>query len=54
MGRSFSVDLILLRRPASSATPPAIRADQLDKMEAQQQRELDQLNGRPNNVKGLP
>ncbi len=29
-------------------------ADQLDKMEAQQQRELDQLNNRPNNVKGLP
>ena len=29
-------------------------ADQLDKMEAQQQRELDQLNQRPNNVKGLP
>jgi hypothetical protein len=29
-------------------------ADQLDKMEAQQQRELDQLNNRPNNIKGLP
>jgi hypothetical protein len=29
-------------------------ADQLDKLEAQQQRELDQLNNRPNNVKGLP
>jgi hypothetical protein len=29
-------------------------ADQLDKMEAQQQRELDQLNNRPNGVKGLP
>lgn len=29
-------------------------ADQLDKMEAQQQRELDQLNTRPNNLKGLP
>jgi hypothetical protein len=29
-------------------------ADQLDKMEAQQQRELDQLNNRPNNVKGFP
>jgi hypothetical protein len=29
-------------------------ADQLDKMEAQQQRELDQLNNRPNAVKGLP
>jgi hypothetical protein len=29
-------------------------ADQLDKMEAQLQRELDQLNNRPSNVKGLP
>ena len=29
-------------------------ADQLDKMEAQQQRELDQLSNRPNYVKGLP
>lgn len=29
-------------------------ADQLDKLEAQQQRELDQLNNRPNNVKALP
>ncbi len=29
-------------------------ADQLDKMEAEQQRELDQLNNRPNAVKGLP
>ena len=29
-------------------------ADQLDKLEAQQQRELDQLNNRPNNAKGLP
>jgi hypothetical protein len=29
-------------------------ADQLDKLEAQQQRELDQLNNRPNTVKGLP
>ncbi len=29
-------------------------ADQLDTMEAQQQRELDQLNNRPNSVKGLP
>ena len=29
-------------------------ADQLDKMEAQQQRELDQLNNRPANSKGLP
>jgi hypothetical protein len=29
-------------------------ADQLDKMEAQQQHELDQLNNKPNNVKGLP
>ncbi len=29
-------------------------ADQLDKMEAQQQRELDQLNNRPNSIKGLP
>jgi hypothetical protein len=29
-------------------------ADQLDKMEAEQQRELDQLNNRPNTVKGLP
>jgi hypothetical protein len=29
-------------------------ADQLDKMEAQQQRELDQLNSRPNGAKGLP
>ena len=29
-------------------------ADQLDKMEAQQQRELDQLSNRPNTVKGFP
>lgn len=29
-------------------------ADQLDRMEAQQQRELDQLNNRPNAVKGFP
>lgn len=29
-------------------------ADQLEKLEAQQQRELDQLNNRPNNGKGLP
>jgi hypothetical protein len=29
-------------------------ADELDKLEAQQQRELDQLNTRPNTVKGLP
>lgn len=29
-------------------------ADQLDMMEAQQQRELDQLNNRPNTVKGFP
>lgn len=29
-------------------------ADQLDKMEAEQQRELDQLNNRPNAVKGFP
>ena len=29
-------------------------ADQLDRMEAQQQRELDQLGNRPNNIKGLP
>jgi hypothetical protein len=29
-------------------------AAQLDQMEAQQQRDLDQLNNRPNNVKGLP
>jgi hypothetical protein len=29
-------------------------ADQLDKMEAAQQRELDQFNNRPNTVKGLP
>jgi hypothetical protein len=29
-------------------------ADQLDKLEAQQQRELDQLSNRPNNMKGLP
>jgi hypothetical protein len=28
-------------------------ADQLDAMEARQQRELDQLNQRPNNVKGI-
>lgn len=28
-------------------------ADQLDRMEAQQQRELDQLNNRPLNAKGL-
>jgi|ERR1700761_5598449 hypothetical protein len=28
-------------------------ADQLDEMEARQQRELDQLNQRPNNIKGL-
>jgi PBP1b-binding outer membrane lipoprotein LpoB len=27
-------------------------ADQLDKMEAQQQRELDRLNSTPNNIKG--
>ena len=29
-------------------------ADQLDRMEAQQQRDLDQLNNRPNTIKGLP
>lgn len=29
-------------------------ADQLDKLEAQQQRELDQLSNRPNSFKGLP
>jgi hypothetical protein len=29
-------------------------ADQLDQLEAQQQRELDQLSNRPNNIKGLP
>jgi hypothetical protein len=28
-------------------------ADQLDAMEARQQRELDLLNNRPNNIKGL-
>lgn len=29
-------------------------ADELDRMEAQQQREVDQLNNRPMNNKGLP
>jgi hypothetical protein len=29
-------------------------ADQLDRMEAQQQRDLDQLSNRPNTIKGLP
>jgi hypothetical protein len=29
-------------------------ADQLDQLEAQQQRELDQLNNRPSTAKGLP
>jgi PBP1b-binding outer membrane lipoprotein LpoB len=29
-------------------------ADQLDRMEGQQQRELDQLNNRPNTIKGFP
>jgi hypothetical protein len=29
-------------------------AEQLDQLEAQQQRELDQINNRPNAIKGLP
>jgi hypothetical protein len=40
--------------PAGDAEAHRLTADQLDKMEAQQQRELDQLNNRPNAIKGLP